>query len=51
MAGLTKTKTKPNQKLKLELKIGAELCNKQMYDILNFIINQGSYTFWRPENF
>ena len=27
MAGLTKTKTKPNTKLKLELKFGAELCN------------------------
>ena len=27
MAGLTETKTKPNPKLKLELKFGAELCN------------------------
>ena len=28
MAGLTETKTKPNPKLKLELKFGAELCKK-----------------------
>ena len=28
MAGLSKTKTKPNRKLKFELKFGAELCNK-----------------------
>ena len=27
MAGLSKTKTKPNPKLKFELKFGAELCN------------------------
>ena len=27
VAGLTETKTKPNPKLKLELKFGAELCN------------------------
>ena len=28
VAGLSKTKTKPNPKLKFELKFGAELCNK-----------------------
>ena len=28
LAGLTETKTKPNPKLRLELKFGAELCNK-----------------------
>ena len=27
VAGLSETKTKPNPKLKLELKFGAELCN------------------------
>ena len=27
MAGLSKTKTKPNPKLKFELKFGTELCN------------------------
>ena len=27
VAGLSKNKTKPNPKLKLELKFGAELCN------------------------
>ena len=27
VAGLSKTKTKPNPKLKFELKFGAELCN------------------------
>ena len=29
VAGLSKTKTKPNPKLKFELKFGAELCNRQ----------------------
>ena len=28
-AGLTETKTKPNPKLKLELKFGAELCKNK----------------------
>ena len=28
VAGLSKTKTKPNTKLKFELKFGAELCKK-----------------------
>ena len=27
MAGLSETKTKPNPKLKFELKFGVELCN------------------------
>ena len=35
MAGLTETKTKPNSKLKLELKFGAELCNKRPDSHLN----------------
>ena len=30
VAGLTETKTKPNPKLKLELKFGAELCNMKV---------------------
>ena len=30
VAGLSKTKTKPNPKLKFELKFGAELCNKTL---------------------
>ena len=29
VAGLSKTKTKPNPKLKFELKFGAELCNNE----------------------
>ena len=29
VAGLTETKTKPNPKLKLELKFGAELCKNR----------------------
>ena len=33
VAGLTETKTKPNPKLKLELKFGAELCNKDLLSL------------------
>ena len=35
VAGLTETKTKPNPKLKLELKFGAELCNNHRKDPFN----------------
>ena len=33
LTGLTETKTKPNPKLKLELKFGAELCNYPSFGI------------------
>ena len=35
VAGLSETKTKPNPKLKLELKFGAELCNRNIKNRLD----------------
>ena len=35
MAGLSKTKTKPNPKLKFELKFGAELCKRSIVEKIN----------------